>query len=100
VKNAVLVLGGLLATPFLLDYDLVLLALPIAWLAVEQGELTLPWERVALVTAFFLPLCARPLAEFAGIPATPLVAAALLGLSLRRCGASAPIPHQSAAATT
>jgi hypothetical protein len=100
MKNAVLVLGGLLATPFLLDYDLTLLALPVAWLAGEQGERALPWERTALVAAFFLPLCARPLAEFAGIPATPLVAAALLCLSLRRCGAAAPIPRQSAAATS
>jgi hypothetical protein len=40
------------------------------------------------------------LAEFAGIPATPLVVAALLGLLLRRCGAGAPVPRQSAAATS
>jgi glycosyl transferase family 87 len=100
VKNAVLVSGGLLATPFLLDYDLTLLALPIAWLGAEQREGVQPWERMALVAAFFLPLCARPLAEFAGIPATPMIVAALLGLSLRRCGAAAPIARQSAAATS
>ena len=100
LKNAVLVLAGLLATPFVLDYDLTLLALPIAWLVAEQKDGALPWERIALVAAFFLPLCARPLAEFAGIPATPLVVAALLGLLLRRCGAGAPVPRQSAAATS
>ena len=98
-KNAILVLASLLATPFILDYDLTLLALAIAWLASVQGDGVRPWERTALAIAFFLPLCARPLADFAGIPATPLAAAALLFLACRRCGAPAALPGQSAAAT-
>ena len=99
VKNAVLILASLLATPFILDYDLTLLALAIAWLADAQRDGALPWERTALAIAFFLPLFARPLADFTGIPATPLVAAALLVIAWRRCAGPAALPNQSATAT-
>lgn len=90
VKNAVLVTAGLMATPFVLDYDLTLLALPIAWLAAAQLRgATLPWERSALVAAYAAPLIARPLAGATSIGVTPVILAALLLALCVRCQAPA-----------
>ncbi|HYD28673.1 glycosyltransferase family 87 protein [Brevundimonas sp.] len=90
-RGAVLAGATLLATPFLLDYDLTLLAIPLAWLfreAMRDGFR--PWEKLALVGAFILPLVARPLALGAGLPVAPLVILALLILVVRRATATDP----------
>ena len=52
-----IVCAGLLASPFLLDYDLTLLAIPLVWL-MAQGLRTgfLPFEKALLAFAFALPL--------------------------------------------
>ena len=73
------------ATPFLLDYDLMLLAIPLAWMAseAEQGGY-LPWEKTIGAAAFILPLASRPLALGFGIPVSPLVTVALLWVVGRR----------------
>ena len=49
IKAAALAAGTLLMTPYMVDYDLVLLALPIAWM-VRDGMRRgfLPWEKPAL----------------------------------------------------
>ena len=82
--------GTLLATPFVLDYDLTLLALPLAWLF-EQGSRNgfLPWEKLGLGIGFILPLVSRVLALYAGVPIAPLVFSALFCLLIRRA-AQAP----------
>jgi hypothetical protein len=80
-----LVLAALLASPFLLDYDLVILAFPLAWLAGQGAETGFrPWEKLALIAAFVLPLVARMLAMGAHLPLAPLVLLALFVLILRR----------------
>jgi alpha-1,2-mannosyltransferase len=84
-NGAVLLSATLLATPFLLDYDLTLLAMPLAWLfsrACRDGFL--PWERLALLAGFVLPLVSRPLATAAHIPLAPLVVLALVLCVVRR----------------
>lgn len=84
-EGAVMVGVSLLATPFLLDYDLVCLALPLAWVAAEaQRTGWLAWEKLGLLAAYALPLVSRPLAMGAGVPVAPLAMAALLALLLRR----------------
>lgn len=90
-RGATLAGATLIATPFLLDYDLTLLALPLAWLfreALRDGFR--PWEKLALAAAFILPLAARPLALGAGLPVAPLVILALLVLVVRRATAADP----------
>jgi alpha-1,2-mannosyltransferase len=74
-----------LTTPFLLDYDLTLLAAPILILA-EEGAATgfRPFEKAALAAAFVLPDFARPLAQYAHLPLSPLVVAALAAVLARR----------------
>jgi hypothetical protein len=84
-----------LTTPFLLDYDLTLLIVPIAILAEEGLETGFrPYEKTALVAAYLLPGVARPLAQYAHLPISPLIVAALAAALWRRmiCPRSARAP--------
>jgi alpha-1,2-mannosyltransferase len=84
-EGAIIAVAACLATPFLLDYDLMLLAVPLAWvasMAARSGYM--PWEKLVLATAFALPLVARSLATHAGVPVAPLVVTALLAVVVRR----------------
>jgi len=85
MQAAALVTATLLMTPYMMDYDLVMLALPIAWLALE-GRCSgfLPWEKSLLALAWLLPLLARTLAGKAMIPIAPLVMMLLLAAIARR----------------
>lgn len=88
--GAATVCAGLLATPFLLDYDLMLLAIPMAWLT-REGVRTgfRPWEKTALALAFVAPLLTRSFALLVSVPIAPFVIAWLyaliLGRALRAC---------------
>jgi hypothetical protein len=77
--------GALLATPFLLDYDLVLLAFPLIWLA---GQGFRPWEKLIAALAFAIALFARPLGVEFGIPTVPFVLIPLFVVLVRRAGES------------
>lgn len=77
--------GTLLASPYLLDYDLVLAAVPLAWLYAEGRRTGFrSWEKLALLTAFVLPLASRVLAATLMLPLAPFVLTALFALVLRR----------------
>lgn len=94
-RGAALVCATLLATPFLLDYDLTLLAIPLAWLfSRARTEGFLSWERMALLVGFLLPLISRPLATALHLPLAPIVVLAVLACVLRRAGvlSSKPAP--------
>ncbi len=72
--------GSPLVTPFVLDYDMVLLAFPLLWLTgegVRKGFLN--WEKLAILAAFAAAAFARPLAMNLGIPIMP---GAIAGLFL------------------
>jgi alpha-1,2-mannosyltransferase len=82
---AVLAAATLLASPFLLDYDLTLMAIPLAWLFAQGArEGFRPWEKTGLLAAFALPLVSRTVATMGHIPLGPPVLAALFILVLRR----------------
>ena len=84
-EGALLVAATLLGTPYLVDYDLVCLALPVAWVMREaQRQQWLAWEKTVLLAAYVLPLVARELAVMAAVPVTPLVLTALLLVVARR----------------
>ena len=84
-EGATLVAAACLATPFLLDYDLMLLGVPLAWVAAEAERTGyLPWEKLILAAAFVLPLVARPIATVGGVPVAPAVLIALLWVVTRR----------------
>jgi alpha-1,2-mannosyltransferase len=74
VKQAALAFAALLATPYLFDYDLAILAIGIAALAVAGLEESfLSWETLILVILWLLPGVARPVTMFSNIPIVPLV---------------------------
>ena len=84
-QGAAMAAGALVSTPFLLDYDLTLAAVPLAWLFIEARRTGfLPWEKLVLAAAFILPLVSRTLASSLGLPLAPLVLAALFLLVVRR----------------
>lgn len=77
-KAAALLIGTLLATPYSLDYDLMLLAPAIAFLAAEGLQRGFaPFEKTLLAALWIVPLFARSLAQATFIPlAAPLMLAA------------------------
>jgi hypothetical protein len=92
LKGAVLALGCLLATPYSLDYDLVLLALPIAWwLATALEGQYRPYEKTVLAAAYMLPLFARNLGMIY-IPVTPFFLVVMMWMVLQRISKT-PVPH-------
>jgi len=95
VKAASLSAGCLMVSPYLLQYDLVLLALPVAWLAMEGFEKGfLPYEKAVLVISWLLPRISLPVALMARIPLAPLVIVVLLGAILRRAGQRESVTEQ------
>jgi glycosyl transferase family 87 len=94
---AALATAVLLMTPYMMDYDLVILALPIAWLALEARRSGfLSWEKSLLAFVWLLPLFARSLAGTAKIPIAPLAILLLLADTARR-GAAPQLDSPSAA---
>ncbi|GJD96876.1 glycosyltransferase family 87 protein [Methylobacterium iners] len=99
-EGAVLAAATPLCSPFLLDYDLLCLSLPLAWVAAEaQRTGWLRWEKMVLLTAYVLPLVARSLAE-QGLPPAPLVIVALLLKTARRALRTPPPIGQTRMQTT
>jgi len=80
-----------LTTPFLLDYDLTILIVPIVVLAQDALETGfLPYEKTALAAAFLLAEIARPLALGLHLSLSPFVVAGLATVTIRRFAASKP----------
>ena len=95
LKAATLAAGSLMVSPYVLQYDLVLLALPIAWIAMEGFEKGfLPYEKAVLVVAWILPRIALPLSQRAKIPVAPIVIIALMTVILRRASYRESAAHQ------
>ncbi len=85
LKAAALLLGTLLATPYSLDYDLMLLAPAIAYLAADGlARGFAPWQKTILAALWIVPLVARSVPEATLIPlAVPIMLAGFAFL-LRR----------------
>lgn len=89
LKNALLCAAIPLSVPYLMDYDLLVLAPAIAWLAsamLRNGSR--PWERFVLISAFVLPIYAQTLGALAHLVLAPLVVGALVAVILVRIRAS------------
>ena len=70
-----------LATPFVLDYDLVLLGFPLLWLAAQHFR---KWDKAIVALGFVAPAIARPLAMHVHVQIMPLVLALVLAALFRR----------------
>jgi len=74
IKNAVLLLGTCLATPYLQDYDLVFGAMVVAWLWQQPVETSASERALQIACGLFLilPLVAAVLAQLTGFAFGPL----------------------------
>ena len=85
LKASALATASLLATPYVLDYDLVVLAIAIAFMARHGLACGFrDYEISLLAAAWIVPLLSRPLAAISGIPAGLIVMLALYVLVLHR----------------
>ena len=85
MKNAALMAATPLSTAFIFDYDLMLLAPAIAWLARKGVTGTpLPYERTILVAAFLAPFVSRVVGMHTHLLFAPISIAALLVVIVRR----------------
>ncbi len=93
IKAAALLIGTLLATPYSLDYDLMLLAPAIAFIAADGFARGFgPFEKTVLAALWIVPLIARPVAEATLIPlAVPAMLAAFALLLRRAMNESDPV---------
>jgi len=85
LKAAGLATASLLATPYVLDYDLVVLAVAIAFFArhgLSRGFRD--FEISLLAAAWIVPLLSRPIAGVTGIPLGLLVLLTFYVFTLRR----------------
>jgi hypothetical protein len=88
---AALVLAGApLATPFVLDYDMVLIGFPLAFLFARAwvGGFA-DWERITIAACFAAVAFARPLAIGLGVPIMPWLLITLFVVVWRRVRAEA-----------
>lgn len=96
VKAAGLIVASLLATPYLMDYDLMALAPAIGFLVAEGLKRGFPpYEKSALAFAFLAPLVTRGMAEATLVPLGLLSILALFGLILAK---AAPLRRPAFAA--
>ncbi len=93
--GALMLAATALASPYLFNYDLPFLVLPVLWLVREglragphagaHGGFR-PWEKLALAALWFAPYATRAVALPLGLNLMPLASALLLGLVWTRGG--------------
>jgi hypothetical protein len=96
LKAAGLVIASIIATPYALDYDLVVLGPAIAFLAAHGLRQGFARYEVSLLAAMWvLPLGARSIAEATAVSLTPIVLIAVFSLIIQRAGVLSRPPLQS-----
>jgi hypothetical protein len=85
IRNAMVIVGTCLATPYLQDYDLVMVAFVVVWLHIEEARSQMPaqWIRTAMAMILLLPLVAAPLGKLTGIAVGPVFIVPVFLLLLR-----------------
>jgi hypothetical protein len=85
LRSSAVAAAVILATPYVLDYDFVVLGLAIAWLWLDGDEKGfLPWDRTLLALAWVAPLAARQIAHFTYLPVGLATVLVMLALPVRR----------------
>ena len=93
LKAAALCLAAVLTTPYSIDYDLMVLAPAIAFLAVDGPTRGFgPWEKTALAFLWIVPLIARGVAQVTFVPLGVIAMIAMFALVLHRAGLLAAKP--------
>lgn len=85
VRGAAALSAALLCTPYVLDYDYVLLGVAVAFLYADMRKRgTLDWEPTFLAFAWLVPLFGRAASAMTLIPFNLIAAIAILALAARR----------------
>jgi alpha-1,2-mannosyltransferase len=93
LKAAGLCLGTILATPYSFDYDMMVLAPAIAFIAVDGLTRGFrPWEKTALAALWIVPLIARTVAEASLVPLGVPAMVAMFILILQRAWTEFAVP--------
>jgi alpha-1,2-mannosyltransferase len=99
LKAAALCLGAILATPYTFDYDMMVLAPAVAFVAVDGLARGFgPWEKTALAALWLVPLVARSVAHVTLIPLGVPIMLAIFILLLRRSTIQLAFPMASSGA--
>lgn len=94
LKAAALCLAAILATPYSLDYDMMVLAPAIAFFVADGLQRGfLPYEKTALALLWLTPLVARSLAQATLIPLGVPTMLLVFGLILRRAATESGLPQ-------
>jgi Glycosyltransferase family 87 len=82
LRNALVIVGTCLATPYLQDYDLVMSAFVVIWLKREEdrSQAAAAWIKAAMAIMLLLPLAAAPLGQLTGLALGPLFTMAVFAL--------------------
>lgn len=89
LRNATVCAAVIAATPYALDYDLVILLPAIAWLWLDgRRNGFLPWDASLMAVVWAAPLFARNVAQFAYLPLGAISVIAVAAIALRRVRAS------------
>lgn len=94
IRNAAVTAAVLISTPYVLDYDFVVLLAGVAFLwrdASKHGWL--PWEKSALALVWIAPLVARNIAALTLFPLGLVTALLVLALAARRHLTASPSRH-------
>lgn len=83
-RNALVCAAVLASTPYVLDYDLVVLLPALAWIWIDrERDAWLPWDKTLLALVWAAPLAGRQVAQYAFVPLDLLSVVAVAWLALR-----------------
>jgi hypothetical protein len=92
-KAAALAIATVVGTPFSLDYDMTMLAVAVAFLAVDgldQGFA--PWQKTTIAALWLAPLVARPIASAIHLPVGVIAMLAAFAFVIWRCQPASASP--------
>lgn len=90
LRNALVCAAVLVSTPYVLDYDQVVLLPALAWLWLDGRKRGfLPWDKTLIAFVWVAPILARQAAEIAFLPLGLLAAVAVAVIAVRRAAWSA-----------
>jgi hypothetical protein len=98
LRNAMVIVGTCLATPYLQDYDLVMGAFVVVWMkaAEERPRVPVQWIRAAMAVMLLLPLMTAPLAKLTGLALGPLFLVPIFSLLVAMAGRSSALSSPTA----
>jgi hypothetical protein len=89
LRNALVCAAVVVSTPYVLDYDLVVLLPALAWLWLDgRKNGFLRWDATMMALVWFAPLSARQIADFTYMPLGLITALLVAAIALRRVRAS------------